>query len=135
MNAIQKYAEQVKNLSLDSALFKPDGQQICPAEGTRHLSEFVEGCKSWFLYVDHIDCKQIITKTWKNNGIEELQGVVAFNVFYKVKKSEAKISAIQVVYANTEEKITYINSFWDLSNFEKLSIEHPELKEVFKKHV
>ena len=61
--------------------------------------------------------------------------MVAFNVFYKVKKSEAKISAIQVVYANTEEKITYINSFWDLSNFEKLSIEHPELKEVFKKHV
>ncbi len=132
MNVIEQYANQIATLNLDIRLFDPDGTQICPAEGTRRLIEFAEGCKTWFSFVDHIVCKQIISKTWKNHENEELlQGVIAFDVYYKVKAGEAKISAIQVIYANQAGKIIYINSFWDFSHFEKLIDEHPELKEVF----
>ncbi len=132
MNVIEKYVDQVQKLNIDTDLFDPKGTQICPAEGIRCLLEFAEGCKSWFSFIDHIVCKQLICKTWKNKGVDELQGVVAFDSYYKVKKGEAKISAIQVIYANKAGKIIYINSFWDLSNFEKLAHEHPELKQVFK---
>jgi hypothetical protein len=81
MNVIEEYVRQVQALNLDVSLFDPEGTQICPAEGTRRLNEFAEGCKSWFSYIDHIICTQLICKTWKNNGVEELQGVAAFNSY------------------------------------------------------
>jgi len=131
MNVIEKYAKQVQELSLELDLFDPEGDQICPAEGTRRLKEFVQGCKEWFTFVDHIVCEKIICKHWKDEGFEQLQGVLSFETFYKVKSGEAKVSAFQVVYANNG-KINYINSFWDLSKFKELMAEHNELKEVFR---
>src|SRR3990167_7048280 len=130
MNVIEKYAQQLSELRLEENLFLPDGKQICPAEGTRKLIENVTGMQTWFEHVNKMSIHQIICKNWLDDGVNELQGVIIMDAFYKVKQGEAKVSAVQVLHAR-ENKIVYMNSFWDLSKFKKLIAEHPELEKVF----
>ena len=71
MNVVEEYADQVQKLNISPTIFDQNGTQICPAEGTRSLIEFAEGCKSWFTYIDHVVCTQLICKSWKNKEVEE----------------------------------------------------------------
>jgi hypothetical protein len=133
MNPIQDYAESLANKTVKAEIFNNTGLEVCPAEGTRPIKDFAASLSDWYRHVDHIEIINVICKTWSDGQHNELQGVINLKVYYKVIQGEAVVSATQVLSVDESNKISFLNSFWDLERFQTLANEHPELKQLFKK--
>lgn len=116
---------------MPTGLFDPNGREVCPADGNRPLREFEAGLPKWFKMVASIEVREVVSKVVPGDeGGEEVQGVVAMTVYYRVDSGEAPVTVYQVAHCRGE-RIVYMNSFWDPDVFRRHARDHPELRSLY----
>lgn len=125
---LQKMEKQDK---MDYELFDLNGKNYCPVDGTISLKKFVDddNAINFYSFVKKI---KIIKKIVKNHGHRV---AVEFEIFFQkpdTNISGPSVECIWIIEISDEQKITAIDSYWDVDQFKKdLEKNHPDFIKIF----
>lgn len=123
-----------KQDKMDYELFDLNGRNYCPVDGTITLKEFVDNDNAIKLY-SYFDKVKLVKKLIKNEG---KKAFVEFEIFLKQPgnpKPGPSIVTYWVIEVSDKNKITSIDSFWDVHKFkQELKQHHPEYLKLFFKN-